>query len=107
MKSQICKLGARCLAGQLFKVHNLQSSGLGLKPSRMIEVGFGGQTPFNIVERTGFLKSAKDILEIRFSMAAGFNEHVSHGGLNDFEILKISLAGPENHFFDRRLGEEP
>ena len=107
MKSQICKLGARCLAGQLFGVHNLQSSVLGLEPGRMVEVGFCGQAPFDVIERTSFLEGTKDVFKVGFSVAAGFDKHVSHGGLNDFEILKISLAGPENHLLDRRLGEEP
>ena len=104
MKSQICKLGARCLAGQLFRAHNLQSSCLGLKPSRMIEVGFSGQSPFDVVERTSFLEGTKDVSKVGFSVAAGFDKHVSHGGLNDFEILKVSLAGPKNHLLNRRLG---
>ena len=91
----------------MFRAHNLQSSGLGLEPSRMIEVGLCGQTPFDVVERTSFLESAKDVSKIGFSMAAGFDKHVSHCGLNDFEILEVSLAGPENHLLNRRLGEEP
>lgn len=107
MKSQICKLGARCLAGQLFEGHNLQSSGLGLEPGRVIEVRFCGQAPFDVVERTSFLEGAKDVFKVRFSMAAGFDKHISHGGLNDFEILKISLASPKNHLLDRRFGKEP